>query len=243
MFSNPPRYRPMVGILEMPTTCQTDLLGRSCHATMFEGRYGFDIHTNCQDTLTECISEYGLTPDDVHDSFNLWMNTEWDSTGRWWITPNTGQEGDYVDLLALFDILAVPATCGGGDVSYTSNFSFKPVGIQVFESSEGTLDIVRKVQDTQGSYRNQRSVESFRVQEIKADRELRPIPGWEPDFVNFPIRVEDITVQLDQREYDVGIRLQELGFGRDIADVIRRAFILWFNKHHTRGLPARLPLS
>ena len=36
LCSNPPRYRPMIGILEMSPTCQTDVLGRTCHATLFE---------------------------------------------------------------------------------------------------------------------------------------------------------------------------------------------------------------
>jgi Uncharacterized conserved protein len=69
LSSNPPRYRPMIGILEMSPTCQTDVLGRTCHATLFEMYFGLERHTNCQDTIAEAISEYGLTPDDVHDSF------------------------------------------------------------------------------------------------------------------------------------------------------------------------------
>src|SRR3990172_2712414 len=31
IFSNPPRFRPMIGIVEMPPTCEADVLGRTCH--------------------------------------------------------------------------------------------------------------------------------------------------------------------------------------------------------------------
>lgn len=83
VLSNPPRSNPMMAILELPETCVTDLLGARCSAVMYEARLGFDIHTNCQDTLAECIGGYGLTPDDVHGSFNMWFNTGWDDLGKW----------------------------------------------------------------------------------------------------------------------------------------------------------------
>jgi uncharacterized protein len=229
--SNPPRYRPMIGILEMSPTCQTDVLGRTCHATLFEMSFGLERHTNCQDTIAESISEYGLTPDDVHDSFNMWMNSEWDSTGKVWTIANTGRKGDFVDLVAFFDILAVPLICGSGDIRWTSNFSFKPIQIQVLEASPDTKAIVDRVKTRYGRFKNQRTVDKFRVKDIKADRELRRVPGWKPQFVNFPIEVEDTTVKLNQAEYRQAVSLEEQGFGRDVGDVVRRGVMIWANKH------------
>ena len=231
LCSNPPRYRPMIGILEMSPTCQTDVLGRTCHATLFEMSFGLERHTNCQDTIAESISEYGLTPDDVHDSFNMWMNSEWDSTGKVWTIANTGRKGDFVDLVAFFDILAVPLICGSGDIRWTSNFSFKPIQIQVLEASPDTKAIVDRVKTRYGRFKNQRTVDKFRVKDIKADRELRRVPGWKPQFVNFPIEVEDTTVKLNQAEYRQAVSLQEQGFGRDVGDVVRRGVMIWANKH------------
>jgi hypothetical protein len=48
--------------------------------------YGFDPHTSCHDIQAEAQREYGLTPDDVHDSFNLFMCTEVTLDGRATIT-------------------------------------------------------------------------------------------------------------------------------------------------------------
>jgi uncharacterized protein len=103
IWSNPPRYRPMMKILSMPPTCVTDTLAARCSAAVFEAHYGIDDHPNCQDTLAESIGEYGLTPDDVHDSLNLWMNTEVDHIGYYTVW-NSGKAGDYIDLLAVMDV-------------------------------------------------------------------------------------------------------------------------------------------
>ena len=221
----------MIGVLEMPSTCQTDVLGRTCHATLYEMAFGLELHTSCQDTIAETISEYGLTPDDVHDSFNMWMNTEWDSTGRWWTVANTGRAGDYVDLIAFYDTLAVPVTCGSGDIRWTSNFSFKPIQLQIFEASAETKWILEDVKSRYCGFKNQRAPDQFRIKDIKVHRELHPTPGWKPQFVNFPIRVENIAVALSQLEYKKAQGLQEQGFGKDVAEVIRRAVMIWCNKH------------
>ena len=242
LTSNPPRFRPMLGILEMSPTCRTDILGRTCHATLYEMTFGLELHTNCQDTLAESIGEYGLTPDDVHDSFNMWMNTEWTAAGRMWTVANTGRPGDFVDLVAFFDLLAVPATCGSGDIRWTSNFSFKPVRIQVFGASTETRALVARIQARYGRFRNQRSVDQFRVTAIKTERALRPVPGWSPQFVNFPIQVEDLTVRLDRAAYQKAVSLQAEGFGRDVGDVVRRGVMLWANKHLAARRQWRLDL-
>ena len=80
--SAPPRYNPMLAITHMAETCVTDLLGSRCDATGGEREYGLVPRTNCQDTFAEAIREYGLTPDDVHDSFNMWMHTVWGESFR-----------------------------------------------------------------------------------------------------------------------------------------------------------------
>jgi hypothetical protein len=229
LFSNPPRFRPMIGILEMPPTCVTDVLGRTCHATLFEATHGFTAHTCCQDTIAETIGEYGLTPDDVHHSFNMWMNTEWDSAGRYQIVRNTGKPGDTVDLLSVFDQLMVPIVCGSGDTYTTSNFSFKPIDIEIFEASPQTNELVDKIVKRAGSWKNQRTVDQFRVKQIKADRELKPVAGYKPNYTNFPIKVEDIDVPLSEAELAAVKKLQAEGFGYDLSDVVRKGFMLWYN--------------
>lgn len=229
------RDRPMYLILEMPETCKTDLLGGRCRASLFDRR-GYGLHTNCQDTLAASIGEYDLTPDDVHDSLNMWMNTEWDSIGRYFTVRNTGRKGDYVDLLSVIDTLAVPVTCGSGDVGWTSNFSFKPIRIQVYDVSQETLGLVEDIERRQTGFKGQRTPADFKVNEIKADRELRPNPNYVPEFVNYPIALKAVRVPLGREELAKTQELVARGLGKDVGEVMRIAVMLWYMKNRE---PAR----
>lgn len=235
LMSNPNRYNPMIAIVEMPETCITDLIAPPCHAAWWEMKFGFDIHTNCQDTLAECIGEYGLTPDDVHDGLNLWMNTGWSDLGEYLVDTrrNIGKKGDYVDLLALMDVLAVPAICGAGDVSSTSNYWLKPIQIQVFEPSDETK---RLTQDYLQKYdsKTRQTVENFHVKDIRTDRELKAIPGYEPNFVNFPLKIREVAIELTDADYEQVQRLRIRGLAEDDEDAIRWAVMEWCNKNHVR---------
>jgi uncharacterized protein YcgI (DUF1989 family) len=228
------RDRPMFLILEISETCRTDLLGGRCRASLFDRR-GYGLHTNCQDTLAAAIGEYDLTPDDAHDSLNLWMNTEWDSVGRYFTLRNTGRKGDYVDLLATIDTLSVPATCGSGDVGWTSNFSLKPIRVQVFDASDETLARVEEVERHNTGFQGQRTPDEFKVNKIKADRELRRNPNYVPEFVNYPITTKRIQVPLSAEELAKTNQLLEVGLGKDVAEVIRIGVILWYMRNREPG--------
>ena len=95
--------------------------------------------------------------------------------------------------------LAVPIVCGSGDTGITSNYSFKPIQIQVFEKSEETENLVKFYEGKYGQL--QRRLEDFKVKGIRAERELRRDPNFAPEFVNFPIRTRRIPVPLSEEEY------------------------------------------
>jgi len=88
MWSAPPRERAMLYILE-DTVGRNDVLFPRCSAYVYEAAYGFAVHTNCHDIQAEAQREYGLTPDDVHDSFNLFMCTGVDEDGHAFMTRQT----------------------------------------------------------------------------------------------------------------------------------------------------------
>jgi uncharacterized protein len=233
------RDRPMYLILEMPETCVTDLLGGRCKASNFAGR-GLGLHTNCQDTLAAAIGEYDLTPDDVHDSFNMWMNTEWDSTGANWIAKNTGRKGDYVDLLAIIDTLATPNVCGSGDTGITSNFSFKPIRVQVYEASNETLQLVEGVERRHTGIIGQRTPADFKVNKIKSDRELHRNPNYVPEFVNYPIKITKIPVELSEEDIAKAEEMVNNGFARDVGECLRVTLMMWYSRNRTSKASGRL---
>ena len=123
LWSAPPRERALM-YLQTDTAGINDTLFPRCSANMYESMHGFADHTNCADIQAEAQREYGLTPDDVHDSFNLFMATRV-VDGMPEILRQSTAPGDHVELLALVDVLAVPNVCGN-DILGTSNFSLEP---------------------------------------------------------------------------------------------------------------------
>ncbi len=232
ILSNPNRLNPMMAIIEMPESCVTDLLGPRCCSAYYEkgkAGYGFVRHTNCQSTLAESIGEYGLTPDDVHDSFNIWMASAWDNSGNYYASfgRNPGKEGDYVDFLALMDVLAVPIICGSGDTGgMLSNWWPKPIRIEGFKSSKHSEELVNQYIEKY-DLKSREAVEDFHIKEIQCEREVKPIPGYEPNFINYPLKIHEFTLTLTEADYQEVQRLKRLGFSGDDEEVIRAAVMDW----------------
>jgi uncharacterized protein YcgI (DUF1989 family) len=236
IWSNPPRYRPMMKIVSMPKTCVADSLAARCSAVVFESHFGIDDHPNCQDTLAEAIGEYGLTPDDVHDSLNLWMNTETDHIGYYTVW-NSGKAGDAVDLMAVMDVLAVPATCGSGDLWVTSNFFYKPVRIEIFEATAQTKAMAEKDWKAHASLKSQRTPKDFINPDIRTEPELKADPNYKPQYINYPIEWKDIDVIFSNEEF-MKIWTYRGLFGDTDEEVVRTLFFHWYldnrKKHGVR---------
>ena len=196
-----------------------------CSAYVYESAYGFDAHTNCHDIQAEAQREYGLTPDDVHDSFNLFMCTEVTRDGRATITRQETKPGDHVDLLALVDVLAIPNVCGA-DVMRTSNFALKPIRLTVFEATDADIASVPKVP----ILKSQRTPKDFRNPTIKTDRELRRDLAYVAQFTNVPIVLEELAVTLSSDEAAALDRVRLPVYGDDDASALRDVLFTWWEQ-------------
>lgn len=226
LWSQPPRERALLYILK-DTVKRNDVLFPRCSAYLYESAYGFHDHTNCHDIQAEAQREYGLTPDDVHDSFNFFMNTEVGQDGVATITRQSSRAGDHVDLLALCDVLAVPNVCGA-DVMRTSNFSLKPIRLTVFEATEADMASVPKVP----VLRSQRTPRDFRQPTIKADRELYRDPDYAPAFTNVPIRKERLEVTLTEEEAALFEAARLPLYGADDGAALRDMLFTWWEERY-----------
>jgi uncharacterized protein YcgI (DUF1989 family) len=224
LWSAPPRERAMM-FIAADTAGANDVLFPRCSANLYESVYGYCTHTNCQDIQAEAQREYGLTPDDVHDSFNLFMETGVDDAGRPYITRQTSKPGDHVEFLALMDVLAVPNICGA-DVMRTSNFSLKPARISILQATEADLDAVPVLP----VWRTQRTVADFRQQRIKADRELRRDSTYVAEFVNAPIRTTTVEVPLDEDEQALLDQLKRSDLYDDDGAALRDILFSWWEE-------------
>lgn len=226
IVSAPPRYRPMMAVLRMADTCVTDLLGARCDATSGEREYGLVPRTNCQDTFAEAIREYGLTPDDVHDSFNLWMHTIWDDS--YFPVRNVGPRGDHVEFLALMDVLAVPIICGSGDIAQISNFGLKPIQIEVLEASDDTEAVGQRFLERCSGLNNQRAGRS----PILTERKLRRVLGYKPKFRR--VEQQAIEVLFNAAELKA-LRAERGRLGQSDEELVRAAFMFWYLQNRTHA--------
>jgi len=94
LWSNPPHERPLFTIVE-DTVGENDLLFPRCSRIVFEP-FGLLDHRGCQDSLQDAVAPYGLTADDVHDTFNGFMSTGVDASGGIYISLPSATQGDYL---------------------------------------------------------------------------------------------------------------------------------------------------
>ena len=224
LWSAPPRERALLYIME-DTVGRNDVLFPRCSAYVYESAYGFDAHTNCHDIQAEAQREYGLTPDDVHDSFNLFMCTEVSMQGRATITRQTSRAGDHIDLLALVDVLAVPNVCGA-DVMRTSNFALKPIRLTVFEATEAEIAATPKTP----ILKSQRTPKDFRNPTIKASRALVRDPDYVAAFINVPLGLENVAVTLTAEEAEMLERARLPVYGDDDGAALRDILFTWWEE-------------
>jgi uncharacterized protein len=225
LWSAPPRERPLLYILEDTARCN-DVLFPRCSAYLYENNFGLAVHTNCHEIQAEAQREYGLTPDDVHDSFNIFMRTGVDANGRLFAARQATRSGDHVELLALIDLLVVPNICGD-DLSVTNNFALKPVKISLFHASEAE----RRAVPAWRKLPSQRTPADFKQKTIKADRALRRDPAYVGEFTNTPIRELDIRVRLDEVEYAAlqGLKQNDV-YGDNDGDSLRDILFSWWRE-------------
>ena len=153
------------------------------------------------------------------------MCTEVTLDGRATITRQESRAGDYVDLLALVDVLAVPNVCGA-DVMRTSNFALKPVRLTVFEATDAEIAATPKTPIP----RSQRTPRDFRNPTIKANRALVRDPNYVAEFVNFPLRVEDVAVALTADEDEMLERVRLPVYGADSGAALRDILFTWWEE-------------
>lgn len=232
IWSAPPRERAMMFILA-DTVGSNDVMFARCSAYLYESAYGFAAHTNCHDIQAEAQREYGLTPDDVHDSLNFFMETGVEGD-RAVIKRLDAKAGDYVELLALIDVLAVPNVCGN-DVGRTSNFELKPIKLSILAAD---ADDWSRVPPLTEYPTNRRTPATFAQPNIKVERALTREPAFVARFTNVPLKIETVSVTLDE---DLIAKLSgsplKRYYGSDLAGIARDVVLSWWEGTFTASLP------
>jgi uncharacterized protein len=131
LYSN--RSRPMWTIVE-DTVGRHDFLLTPCSPDTFRIIYGTTgHHPSCFENLCLALAPFGIGPDAIPTTLNVFMNVEVDPSGELRILAPRSTAGDHVLLRAEMD-MAVGVTACSAELS--NNGSFKPIDVELW--SEGS---------------------------------------------------------------------------------------------------------
>lgn len=110
-----------------------DFLLTPCSADTFRILYGHDHpHRGCHGNLAEALAPYGIAPDQIPVTFNVFMNVDVNGeTGKLAVRPPRSKAGDYVDFFAQMDLIVGLTACSA---EQSNNYSFKPIEYEVFDA-------------------------------------------------------------------------------------------------------------
>lgn len=127
LYSN--RSRPMFTLLE-DRVGRHDFLLTPCSPETFQIIYGnHDPHPSCFTNLATSLAPFGIAPDQIPTTFNVFMNVAVGPTGELTIGPPTSRAGDFLDLRAEMDLVVGVTACSA---EMSNNYSFKPIDVEVY---------------------------------------------------------------------------------------------------------------
>ena len=102
--------RPMMTIVEDSCGGHDTIFG-CCSFLLDEVRYGATNSRCCQKNFEEELARHGMGPRDVVSNVNFFMRVPVAADGRAGIVDGISKPGDFVDLRAEMDVLAVLSNC------------------------------------------------------------------------------------------------------------------------------------
>jgi uncharacterized protein YcgI (DUF1989 family) len=131
------RSRPMWTIVA-DTVGRHDFLLTPCSPDTFRIIYGTTgHHPSCLENLATALAPFGIAPDTIPTTFNVFMNVEIRPNGELDILPPRSRAGDYIVLRAEMDMIVGITACSA---ELSNNGTFKPIDVELL-ASEASLPI------------------------------------------------------------------------------------------------------
>lgn len=126
LYSN--RSRPMFSIIE-DTVGRHDFLLTPCSPETFQIIYdNHEYHPSCFENLYTNLAQFGITPDMIPTTLNVFMNVVVLETGELRIDPPPSKAGDYIVFRAEMDLIIGVTACSA---EMSNNYSFKPIDVEI----------------------------------------------------------------------------------------------------------------
>ena len=126
LYSN--RSRPMWTIVE-DTVGRHDFLLTPCSPETFTIIYKTTAHhPSCFENLVHALAPFGIAPDRIPTTLNVFMNVVVKPDGELSILPPLSRAGDYLLLRAEMDMIVGVTACSA---ELSNNGSFKPIDVEL----------------------------------------------------------------------------------------------------------------
>ena len=126
LYSN--RSTPMLTIVE-DSVGRHDILYAPCSSEMFQKLYGYGPeHPSCFGNLAGALAAFGIEPDRIGTTFNIFMNASLSADGSIKVVPPLSRAGDSILLRAEMDLVASLTACSA---ELSNNWSFKPIEYEI----------------------------------------------------------------------------------------------------------------
>jgi uncharacterized protein YcgI (DUF1989 family) len=130
LYSN--RRQPMFDLVE-DSVGRHDMLYICCDPVRYE-LLGAPGHANCREALVGALSDYGIGYDQIPDPINWFMNVSIQQRGELEIREPLAEQGDYVIVQALKDVIAAVSACPQ-DLGPTNAFNPTEILIRVYRGA------------------------------------------------------------------------------------------------------------
>ena len=127
--------RPMMTIVEDTPEPKGvhDTHNRMCNRFLFES-HGAEVQDGCHEIISKAVAPYGLLPEDIPDTMDLFMNYQHDcEQGRWHIKEPVSKPGDYIEFKAEIDCLVGLSNCPEDRLTDCNARHCTPMKVEVFE--------------------------------------------------------------------------------------------------------------
>ncbi|MDB4886321.1 MAG: hypothetical protein JWN79_1759 [Gemmatimonadetes bacterium] len=129
LYSN--RSRPMWTIVE-DAVGRHDFLLTPCSPETFTIIYGTTgHHPSCFENLAKNLAPFGIAPDVIPTTFNVFMNVVVTPSGELQILPPRSKAGDHLLLRAEMDMIVGVTACSA---ELSNNGSFKPIDVELLDA-------------------------------------------------------------------------------------------------------------
>lgn len=128
-------YRPMATIVaDTPVPGGTHkLVLHMCNRELYEA-FGFHDHDGCWEILSRSLAQYGIAPEDIPDSIDVFMNMEHDvAAGEWRVKEPVSRPGDYIEFRLEMDCIVAFSNCPMDVLTPCNGWVCTPLKAEIYE--------------------------------------------------------------------------------------------------------------